>query len=106
MNRRHLLAAIPLLAFAPLPQAQPTVAEIVYGPQPITSPSGETFWMAAVKGGAFAVPEFETLWAMYEQGQWSLVELDAAIRAAGAIVLIDGWPNRWDGQRQVWAPML
>jgi hypothetical protein len=102
MNRRSLIAAIPLLSFAPPVQAQPTVAEVVYGPQPITSPSGETFWMLATTSGAFAIPEYETLRAVFPDD----VAFAKAVRACGEWVLFDGRPSKWSHAEMRWVPLL
>jgi hypothetical protein len=102
MNRRHVLAAIPLLAFTPATQAQPTAAEVVYGPQTITSPSGDTFWMLATKSGAFAIPEYETLRAVFPDDK----AFAQAVRACGEWVLFDGRPSKWSHAEMRWVPLL
>jgi hypothetical protein len=74
----------------------------VYGPQPITSPKGETFWMLATKSGAFAIPEYETLLGLYTNEN----DFAQAIRACGEWVLFDGRPSKWSHAEMRWAPLL
>jgi hypothetical protein len=106
MNRRSLISAIPLLAFAPPTQAQPEVAEVVYGPTLATCPKGDKFWLIATEEAAFPIPDFEPMFARYAKGEWSAEQIGAVVMASGEWVLQDGWPHHWSHAEMRWVPLL
>jgi hypothetical protein len=100
VNRRTMLATLPLLAFPAFPdvsaQRHPDAAEITYGPAMAICPEGKHYWLIATSAGAFPIPDYDVIEQLPPE------QFVAVILACGEWTLQHGHPHRWSHELERW----